>query len=118
MEPEPQGKSFSNQILTEGKFSGVFAGWGTSRIIAFKASKEGDLQTIADTSGDVCSDVATEGPKHHGEVGLTPSLSISIAGCDLMGSCLYTAGICATSSGKVCCTMLALFHYHIVLVLY
>lgn len=101
MNSEAQSKSFSTQILSEGKFSGVFAGWGTARIIALKASKEGELQTIADTNGEECGEAAAEGPKHHGEVSLTPVFSISIAGCDLMGSCLYTGGICALSSGKV-----------------
>jgi len=35
------------------------------------------------------------------KMGLSTLFSVSIAGCDLLGSTLYTAGTCAASSGKV-----------------
>ncbi len=34
-------------------------------------------------------------------IGLNVLQSVSIAGCDLLGSCLYTAGVCASNGGKV-----------------
>ena len=96
-------RRFSSQILTEGKFTGLFAGWGVTRVIALKASKDGELQAIADTDGEIKEESLGEN-KLHGDahaVKLGPMFSTAIAGCDLMSSGLYTAGICANSSGKV-----------------
>ncbi len=98
-------QSISSTILVEGKFTGIFSGWGETRIIAMKASKEGELKAIADTNGEPIKEDST-GDGHPGhnvehEVKLGPVYSTAIAGCDLMSSGLYTAGICAKSSGKV-----------------
>lgn len=93
--------SFSNQILTDGRLEGFFPGWGGSRVVALNCSEVGDLTVLADTNGPVVEN--NEKDIHvHKPVGLTTLFSVSIAGCDLMGSCLYTAGVCASNAGKVC----------------
>ena len=102
-------KSFSTQILSEGKFSRLFAGWGSTRIVALKASKDQVLELFADTNGEVGRqddfDLNLNETEPHNEIKLGPMYSTAIAGCDLMSSGLYTAGICANNSGKVsfCC---------------
>ncbi len=92
--------SFSNQILSEGRLEGFFPGWGGSRVVALNCSEVGDLTVLADTNGPVVAKNEKEVVEHK-PAGLTPLFSVSIAGCDLMGSCLYTAGVCAFNSGKV-----------------
>ena len=94
--------SISTQILKEGKFSGIFAGWGESRVVALKSFDSGELQVIADTHKP------TEKPESvktttngHQFAKLGPLFSVAIACCDLMGSCLYTAAVSTTNSGKV-----------------
>lgn len=72
--------------------------------MALNCSLEGKLKVIADTNDGTEQTIQNapdevEEKVHH--VGLTPVLSVSIAGCDLMGSCLYTAGVCTANSGKV-----------------
>ena len=62
---------------------------------------------IADTSLNGTQDLRKNSHNavikvEHKKIGMTPFFSVSIAGCDLMGSCLYTAGVCASNSGKVC----------------
>jgi hypothetical protein len=72
----------------------------TTRVIAFKCTDNGELNVIADTNESFPQNLSTA-PKETKKVGLSPFFSISIAGCDLMGSCLYTAGVCTFNSGKV-----------------
>lgn len=91
-------KSVATQILTDGKFTGIFPGWGGKRILAINYKAPENLNVIADTSFLQPKDQQNH-PKHH--VGLNTIMSVSIAGCDLMGSALYTAGTCAAYSGKV-----------------
>lgn len=93
--------SISAQILSEGKFSGIFPGWGGSRVIALKCNESAHLKIVGDTAEKV-KDQDTIEEHSHKKVGLGVLLSTSIAGCDLMGSSLYTAGVCASNSGKVC----------------
>lgn len=99
--------SISSQILSEGRFSGIFAGWGASRVVALQAlpdsgHQESTVSVIGDTSNTEKferKDVKVKGKHAHG---LSTLSSVSIAGSDIMSSCLYTAGICAYTSGKVC----------------
>lgn len=92
--------SISAQILSEGKFSGIFPGWGGSRVVALKCNASGQLKIVGDTAEKVKTEDLPE-ENHHKSVGLGVLLSTGIAGCDLMGSSLYTAGVCAYNSGKV-----------------
>lgn len=92
-------KSIAREILTEGAFSGIFPGWGASRIVALNYENSKNVQILADSSVNASRE---ENPnKHRKEAKLNTLFSISIAGCDLMGSALYTAGTCAANSGKV-----------------
>lgn len=95
--------SISQAVFTEGKFDAIFPGWGDPRVVVVKCSAEGDLKVIADTSPSSESarkdSQVVEKKEHH--VGLTTVGSVSIAGCDLLASCLYTAGVCTKNSGKV-----------------
>lgn len=91
-------KSVAKQILTNGKFTGIFPGWGGKRIVAINYQSSEKLEVVADTS-TIQQKHQPNHPKHN--VGLNTLLSVSIAGCDLMGSALYTAGTCASYSGKV-----------------
>ena len=95
-------ESISAQILSEGKFSGIFPGWGGSRVLAVRCYGNGQLKLIGDTAADltVHDDHDEEGHSHK-KASLGVLLSTGIAGCDLMGSSLYTAGVCAFNSGKV-----------------
>lgn len=99
--------SISSQILSEGRFSGIFAGWGASRVVALQALPDSGHQETSTVSviGDTSNgekferkDVKVKGRHAHG---LSTLSSVSIAGSDIMSSCLYTAGICAYTSGKV-----------------
>lgn len=47
------------------------------------------------------------------QLGILPS--VAIAGCDLMGSCLYTSGVCASNSGKVNIRLTSLYPSNIFL---
>jgi hypothetical protein len=98
-------KSLSAQIISDGKFSGIFPGWGESRVVAVRYESSEGMTVVGDTAK---KDYEFErvSPKSHGKLhapgeGLSTAFSVSIAGCDLMGSCLYTAGVCAFNSGKV-----------------
>jgi hypothetical protein len=102
--PRVRANSVSQAIFTEGKFEAIFPGWGGSRVVALNCSAEGNLKVIADTAPATTLFTEPDGkaePKKEHSAGLTPAFSISIAGCDLLGSCLYTAGVCTSASGKV-----------------
>lgn len=114
----PPTGSISSQILSEGRFSGIFAGWGASRVLALQTSTLADhspvstVSVIGDTSNpehfEKCDvKIKEKDPSH----GLTTVLSVSIAGSDIMSSCLYTAGICAYNSGKVSHLLSMIVHY-------
>ena len=103
-------RSIANQILSSGKFSGVFSGWGSTRVVAMQCNELGKLKVVADTEDKVINlGEVIKTDKEHGGVKLGVLLSTSIAGCDLMGSTLYTAGICASNCGKVNCIALFCF---------
>jgi hypothetical protein len=90
----------SQQIMSGGRFSGLFPGWGDTRVIACKHSLGSGHETVADTHE---KSLITKNKyfmnRHH--LGLGTLFSLSIGGNDLLSSSLYTAGICATYSGKV-----------------
>lgn len=93
-------KSVAKVILKDGVFSGIFAGWGESRVIAMNYKTTGNVVVCADTNiGDVTKESSSDRKVKHAK--LNTILSVSIAGCDLMGSALYTAGTCFSVSGKV-----------------
>jgi hypothetical protein len=96
-------ESISEAIFSEGQFDAIFHGWGTSRVLALNCSQEGNLKVIADTgiTGTLSSKTDENKKVVPHKPGLTPLLSTSIAGCDLMGACLYTAGVCTVNAGKV-----------------
>jgi hypothetical protein len=94
--------SFSRKIASEGRFNGIMAGWGSQRMLIAKASVEGEASVIMDTNepGAIKHAASDKNVTHS-----TPSLgalpSVAIAGCDLLSSCLYTAGVCASNCGKL-----------------
>lgn len=98
--------SLSSQILSEGKFSAIFPGWGASRVLGLQALPKSRVVVIGDTATpdnftrkELVGRDANEKLYKRRKIGTL--FSLSIAGCDLMGSCLYTAGVCTVNSGKV-----------------
>ena len=93
-------RTHSQNIIETGSIGGAFAGWGAQRVILLNVLKNKELTVAADTNGleDKIPVVPTQEAKHHG---LSLLYSTSIAGCDLMSSCLYTAGLCINVAGKV-----------------
>jgi amino acid transporter len=100
----------SEQIINDGSYAGLYPSWGTTRILAVQYDKEGHLVTIADTEVDKDQlpehNKAAQALQHkehiaHSEAKITLAPSVSIAGCDLLSSCLYTAGTCASYAGKL-----------------
>ena len=87
------------------KLSG-FAGWGAEESVYLAKDRKGRLVSAAGDdsdsgNGDKNASHAEDGDdevKHAAKLG--PLLSTSIAGNDLLSSCLYTAGICAGYAGK------------------
>lgn len=98
-------QTLSESILSEGRMAGTFTGWGSQRIVTLFANPEKSLSVIGDTDGHSVEvneeQKKKNGNEGHGGAGLSVLNSVSIAGCDLLGSCLYTAGVCAFNSGKV-----------------
>ena len=103
-------KSISVNLFEEGKFTGIFPGWGEPRIILLDYNKS---KVVVDTATNLTKEerIPSQAIEKEGKVEayverghkkLNTLFSVSIAGCDLMGSCLYTAGVCAYNSGKVC----------------
>lgn len=105
-------RSVADQILNEGRFNGIFAGWGMSRVVAMNYSAPNNSHdpnapaplVIADTK-DTYSMYDDEKPRlqkvAHPTVSLGSFFSIALAGCDLMSSALYTPGTVTIYSGKV-----------------
>lgn len=96
--------NLSDSIIPNDRLAGAFTGWGTHRIITLFIDEEKRVSVISDSDGNSCErmniqskSVFVEKPKAK----LSLLSSISIAGCDLLGSCLYTAGVCAANGGKV-----------------
>ena len=107
------GYSFAHRVASEGRLIGIFSGWGSPRVLIAKYSGDSDVSMIYDTSQPFCqSSSSLDKPNNQHEMAPTSTMktvtaqlgilpSVAIAGCDLMGSCLYTAGVCASNSGKV-----------------
>jgi amino acid transporter len=92
------------------KSYGLFPGWGKTRVIATKLTQKHDLLVVADTDSPVPIDYskADEGAsgtnqehQAHTQAKISTLSSVSIAGNDLMSSCLYTAGVCVVKAGKL-----------------
>lgn len=102
-----------NDLSLPKLFKGIFAGWGESQIVAVKYDPvDGQLLTLADTKaaweGKVpaastphSSSKAFIAEKNRRKTGLSTLFSAPIAGCDLLSSCLYTAGTTAGYAGKL-----------------
>ena len=95
--------SLSAQILATGKFSGVFSGWGNSRVVVMQCDEAANLKVVADTIENEKLEVNRNNGTVHQQhkVKLGVLLSTAVAGCDLMSSSLYISGICASNCGKV-----------------
>lgn len=93
--------SLSNRILKEGQFQGIFAGWGESRVVAVEHLPPNEIAVIGDTDGSLNQQIVKYNIPRSEEGKLSLLYTVSIAGCDLMSSCLYTASVCAYNSGKV-----------------
>jgi len=100
-----QHRTLSQSIISEGRLAGTFTGWGTQRVLTLYIDEEHNISVLSDTHEHDASVSGNDrknfkpSPNHGAK--LTLLRSISIAGCDLLGSCLYTAGVCAASGGKV-----------------
>lgn len=99
-----------NQFLVQQ--AATLPGWGASRILALQAVPKsklvsiiGDTKNTSEANGESdqtalpikvnCESHSTEEHK------LGTLYSVSIAGLDLTGSCLYTAGVATVNAGKV-----------------
>jgi hypothetical protein len=94
----------AQQIITQGKFTGLFAGWGEARIIATRLNEKHEMMVVADTDPAYLKSHKQQSPVSHverTEKKMSTLFSVSLAGSDLMGSCLYTAGVCTVNSGRV-----------------
>ena len=111
----------SANLLLSDKFSGIFPGWGCPQILAVELNADGKYEVVGDTNLDATKGMKSPLPKKDAEdivksidnegktgnpefkdaQGLSVLQSVSIAGCDLLGSCLYTAGVCTVNSGLV-----------------
>jgi hypothetical protein len=79
----------------------AFAGWGRAET-AFVALDSGELVTAGGPSAAERAAPPRSPDAEHAPASLLgPWRSTSIAGNDLLSSCLYTAGICAGNSGKM-----------------
>jgi len=74
-----------------------FAGWGTQTTAYLAKSKSGTLISTSDRLSTTENEDATVPEAHHAKLGTLASTSI--AGNDLLSSCLYTGGICAAYAG-------------------
>jgi amino acid transporter len=83
------------------KQAGGFVGWGAEDSVFLAKDRKGRLVSAAgerDEDSNNHKDDEKDDAKHGAKLG--PLLSTSIAGNDLLSSCLYTAGICAGYAGK------------------
>jgi hypothetical protein len=93
-------KSVLREMQSRGSFHGLFSGWGGPRVLALNYYSTDEVQIIADTASVSTKNEQTTSI-HLPGTKLNTFLSLSIAGCDLMGSALYTAGTCTGNAGKV-----------------
>lgn len=95
-------RRLSETVLTDGNLGGVFVGWGEQRVVAVLVDRQKQVSVIADTiEGEKLKARPENEIVEKKGAGLGVLHAVSIAGCDLLGSCLYTAGVCAGSGGKV-----------------
>lgn len=99
-----------NSVFSEDQLTAIFPGWGASRVIALQnLAKEKEVAVIGDTMPKKSVDNETDNKKFnfdeannsHSHAKLGVLHSVSIAGLDLTGSCLYTAGVATVNAGKV-----------------
>ena len=74
-----------------------FAGWGRSDTAVVSRGARGELLLSGEGAADGAPPAAAAAP--HAALGVLASTSI--AGNDLLSSCLYTGGICAAYAGKM-----------------
>ncbi len=107
MHEEPVNRSFDQSnhdnsvaeiLFSEGTIAtGTFGGFGERETIALLLDKKHNITIYSDKHNK--SLVTNHQPKKTAHLSVFES--VSIAGCDLLGSCLYTAGVCASNGGKV-----------------
>lgn len=86
-----------------------FAGWGSSQTAYLTKRRGGKLVSTAELAFQLRNDATTLDsevtsglePENKYNAGLGVLASTSIAGNDLLSSCLYTGGICAGYAGKL-----------------
>ena len=87
---------------TRERYRGLFPDWGSKRIVVVNCLKD-TFSVAADTNYPEKHNYShvLENAEQKTHPKLNAFQSVSIAGCDLMSSCLYTAGVCAGYGGKV-----------------
>jgi hypothetical protein len=91
------------RILVDGKFTGIVSGWGETRVLALDYQSAKDVKVAADSNGPLETSKKNQNKpwKRGAPQGLNTLLALSIAGCDIMSSTLYTSSNCAKKGGKV-----------------
>lgn len=104
-EQQPRQMSLSRRVPRPGGFA--FPGWGRAASIAVVKTAGGELASADEIAAGA---VAPDAPPSHGppHASLGQFTATSIAGNDLLSSCLYTAGACAKYAGKLAPFSLAL----------
>jgi hypothetical protein len=105
------------RILVDGKFSGIVSGWGETRVLALDYQSAKDVKVAADSNGPIETSKKNENKqwKRGAPKGLNTLLALSIAGCDIMSSTLYTSSNCAKKGGKVSCFFFSKIYFHVFL---
>lgn len=97
-------------VFSEDQLAAIFPGWGASRVIALQnLAKAKEIAIVGDTMPKKSLDNEPDNKKFnfdesknvHAHEKLGVLHSVSIAGLDLTGSCLYTAGVATVNAGKV-----------------
>ncbi len=106
--PTPDGRKSAGSSWGNDEFvpsDWGFAGWGTTESVLLAKLGTGGLVSTAELEkGDISSLERIEAKAKADEVkhaSLGPLQATSIAGNDLLSSCLYVGGICASSAGKM-----------------
>ena len=105
--------SVAEELLVDGVFNGIFAGWGESRVVAVEYQSYEKVSVVADTTENPAAHQENSNASGGKHAKLNTLLSVSIAGCDLMGSALYTAGTCFSNAGKV--VLLSIISYTVLI---
>jgi hypothetical protein len=100
-------KAPPSDIFLNGRFDAMISGWGEPRVLAVNYETSKSLGAVGDTKGPIPLDESDKNPRipkmfvEDDSKKLNTLMSLSIAGCDIMNSALYTAGNSAAIAGKV-----------------